>query len=76
MYDNEELTTIAEDCESSIKMAMSELDGIEEYKEICNILEEALDELEETSQTYKDKYEEELELEKNYENSECERSKI
>lgn len=40
-YDNNELVTIGDDVLSSIKIALSEVDGVDEYSEVLDILEEA-----------------------------------
>ena len=73
---NEELVYSARDAISSIEMAQSELDGIEEYKEAYEALNEIIDMLQENSQEYEEKYNEEMQEELDYQNSEYERSVV
>lgn len=73
---NEELVSIAENAIDSINIALSELDSVEEYKEIYEMLEEVKNKLNTEVEPYKEAYERECEEELEYQNREYERSVI
>lgn len=60
-FSNDEMVDYAESAIESIKMAMSELDGIDEYKEIYDLLDDAIDRLEEEKEPYSEAYARECE---------------
>lgn len=71
---NEDLVYSARDCMSSIELGKSEIEGIDEYKYILEILDEAIDELKEAKEEYEEEYERELQEDLDYQNSEYMRS--
>lgn len=73
-WSNEELTDIAEDVRINLKMAIDDLQGVEEYKEIYDYLEEALDVLNSKAEPFEEEYENECKKELEYENIEYEKS--
>ena len=73
-FSNEELTSIAEDAIESIKMAISELKGVEEYKDAEDGLEDIISWLEDAVEPYREAYDKECEAERAYMNAEYERS--
>lgn len=73
---NEELVSIAEEAVDSINIALSELDSVEEYKEIYEMLEEVKNKLNTEVEPYEEAYERECEEELEYQNREYERSVI
>ena len=73
-YSNEELTSIAEDAIESIKLAISELEGVEEYKEAYDALEDIIHTLEEAAEPYIEAYDKECEADRAYMNADYERS--
>ncbi len=72
--DNEEMVYSANDCIDSIRVAIDGIDGIEEYKEVFDILNEAIKTLEDLKEPYEEAYERECEEESKYENIEYMRS--
>ena len=73
---NEDLVYSARDCIASIEVAISEIEGISEYKDILELLEEAKDRLEEAKEVYEEEYAREQQAELEYQNREYERSVI
>lgn len=73
---NEDLVYSARDCISSIELAESEIDGITEYEDILEILDEAIDRLKEAKEVYEEEYNRELQEELDYQNGEYMRSVI
>lgn len=73
---NEELVYSARDSIESIELAMSEIEDIEEYGDVLEILDEAIDRLKEAKEIYEEEYDKELQEEIDYQNREYERSKI
>lgn len=73
-YSNCDLVGIADDAMGSIKMAISELEGVEEYKETYNSLKDVLELLQEESEPYEEAYNTECQKEYDYLNSEYEGS--
>ncbi len=73
---NEELVSAYDEAYDNIQLAISTLDGIDEYKEVYETLEQAKYELEETAETYMQAFNRECETELEYQNLEYERSKI
>lgn len=71
---NEELVGASDDAINTINLAISELEGIEEFENALEILEEAKKEIIEASEDIREAYKEECEKEREYENFEYERS--
>lgn len=65
-YTNEDLTNIKDDVVGSIEIAISELEGVEEYKNILEQLEQIKSDLEEEAEPYEEAYEEECRQNKIY----------
>lgn len=75
-WTNGELVEIYGNAYDNIQLAIDELNGVDEYKEILETLKEAKHELEETVEPYMQAYNRECEAELEYQNLEYERSKI
>ena len=75
-YEYEELISYAEDAIGSIKIAISEIEDIKEYKEVYERLIDDLGLLQEQSEIYKKAYYEESQREYDYMDREYERSVI
>ncbi len=75
-WSNEELTSIAEDTRGDIQSAIDNLSGVEEFKDIFEQLNYALDMLNETAEPFEEAYKRECEEELAYQNSEYIRSVI
>lgn len=73
-YENYELYDIGEDAIKSIELAMSELDGVEEYREGLYHLQDALEKVRELQKPYSDSLDEEAQEHLDYLNWEYERS--
>lgn len=73
---NEDLVYSARDCISSIEVAKSEIYGISEYEDILEILDEAINRLEEAKEVYEEEYKREQQEELDYQNMEHMRSVI
>lgn len=73
-YENYELYDIGEDAIKSIELAMSELDGVEEYREGLYYLQDALEKVRELQKPYSDSLDEEEQEHLDYLNWEYERS--
>lgn len=73
---NEELVSAYDEAYDNIQLAISTLDGIDEYKEVYETLEQAKHELEETAEKYMQAFNRECDEELEYQNLEYERSKI
>lgn len=75
-YSNEDIVGIKDDAIKSIKLAISELEGVDEYTDEMNGLESIISDLESKSEKYEERYEEEQRQEREYANSEYMRSVI
>lgn len=75
-WTNGELVEIYENAYDNIQLAIDELNGVDEYKEILETLKEAKSELEETAEKYMQAFNREYDEELEYQNLEYERSKI
>lgn len=75
-FSNEDLVNIAEDGLKSLELALSEFEGVEEYKNIYTAIEEIIGELEEQRQPFTEALVEEHEEEMRALNREYERSVI
>ncbi len=75
-FTNGELVEIYNNAYDNIKLAISELDGVDEYKEVLETLKDAKDELEEEAESYIQDYNKECDEELAYQNLEYERSKF
>lgn len=75
-FNNEELADIADDARTNIKFALDTLNSAEEYKDVFDILEEAMNMLNEVAEPYEKAYKRDLKLERDFENSEYMRSVI
>lgn len=73
-WTNEELVDIAEDTRISLETIKSDLYGIEEYKEIYEIIVEAISTLNEKSEPIEQLYNEECAKEMEFENIEYEKN--
>lgn len=73
-WTNGELVEIYENAYDNIQLAIDELNGVDEYKEILETLKEAKSELEETAEKYMQAFNREYDRELKYQNSEYERS--
>lgn len=71
---NEDLANIAEDTRIDIISAKDNLQGINEFKEIYNYLEEALEVLNEKAEFYELEYEKECNEAEEYQNVQYRRS--
>lgn len=75
-FSNEDLVNIAEDGLKSLELALSEFEGVEEYKNIYVAIEEIISELEEQREPYAEALVEEHEEEMRALNREYEKSVI
>lgn len=75
-WTNGELVEIYENAYDNIQLAIDELNGVDEYKEILETLKEAKSELVETAEKYMQAFNRECDEELEYQNLEYERSKI
>jgi len=75
-WTNGELVEIYANAYDNIQLAIDELNGVDEYKEILETLKEAKSELEETAEKYMQAFNRECDRELKYQNSEYERSVI
>lgn len=75
-WTNGELVEIYENAYDNIQLAIDELNGVDEYKEILETLKQAKHELEETAETYMQAFNRECDRELKCQNSEYERSAI
>lgn len=75
-FSDEELSCIADNAVECIERALYELDGVREYKELKEELEEIRLELLEESNPYRENYYKQLEAEQNYENIEYQGSRL
>lgn len=73
-WTNGELVEIYENAYDNIQLAIDELNGVDEYKEILETLKEAKSELEETAEKYMQAFSRECDRELKCQNSEYERS--
>ena len=73
---NEELVSAYDEAYDNIQLAISTLDGIDEYKAVYETLKQAKHELEETVEPYMQAYNRECDEELEYQNLEYERSKF
>lgn len=73
---NEELVSAYDEAYDNIQLAISTLEGIDEYKEILETLKQAKHELEEEVEPYMQAYNRECDIELEYQNLEYERSAI
>lgn len=71
---NGELVSAYDEAYDNIQLAISTLEGIDEYKEILETLKQAKDELEETVEPYMQAYNRECDEELEYQNNEYMRS--
>ena len=75
-FSNEELVEIAEDTVSSLELALSELEGVDEFKEIYKDIQETIDQLKSEAEPYEEELQKQWEQEDEDQNSEYERSVI
>ena len=75
-WTNGELVEIYENAYDNIQLAIDELNGVDEYKEILETLKQAKHELEEEVEKYMQAFNREYDTELEYQNLEYERSKI
>lgn len=75
-WTNGELVEIYENAYDNIQLAIDELNGVDEYKEILETLKQAKHELEEEVEPYMQAYNRECDTELGYQNLEYERSAI
>ncbi|MEG0872956.1 MAG: hypothetical protein RSD14_04910 [Clostridia bacterium] len=71
-WSNEELVSIYEDANCNIQCAIDDLQGVEEYKEVLQIVLQAQEMLDNLAETYETLYDEECEKQEEYENMEYE----
>lgn len=70
IFNNSELVEIKDSTIDILKSAICELEGVEEYKDIYNSIDDIIDELEEVAKIYEEAYEEESKKDRDYENNE------
>ncbi len=75
-WNNEELSIIAEDSRINMQFAIDILAGVENYKEVAEILEEAMEKLNDIAEPYEKAYEKEQADENAYLMNEYRRSVI
>lgn len=75
-WSNEELSIIAEDSRINMQFAIDNLAGVENYKEVVEILEEAMEKLNDIAEPYEKAYEKEQADENAYLMNEYRRSVI
>ena len=75
-WTNGELVEIYANAYDNIQLAIYELNGVDEYKEILETLKEAKSELEETAEIFMQANNRECDEELEYQNLEDERNKI
>lgn len=73
-FNNEDLVSIADDCISSLELAKSELEDVEEYEEVFKNIEEDIAILNELKIPYEEELQKQWEQEDEDQNSEYERS--
>lgn len=73
---NEDLVYSARDAISSLELALSEIEGIEEYKDIYEAISEDRDILNDKLEFYEEEYNKELQAELDYQDMEYMRSVI
>lgn len=75
-WSNEELSALGDDIRTSIQFALEDSSKAKQYEDVSNLLQEAMDVLNEIAEPFEEAYESELKAENDYQLSEYMRSVI